>query len=43
MFQQLFALLRQSQKRQRLSFRLRNLFLKDMVEGLTKSAKGDKS
>ncbi len=33
MFKVLFALLKQAQKRQRLSFRLRNLLQRDVIEG----------
>lgn len=33
MFRQLFILLKQARKRQRLSFRLRNLLQRDIIEG----------
>ena len=36
----ILALVRQQQKRQALAFKLRNLLLRDIIEGLSKSVKG---
>lgn len=40
MYTAIRTLLKVMQQRQRLSFRLRNIILRDNIEGLSKSAKG---
>ncbi len=43
MFHSYFEAVKKFRKRQKLSFKLRNLILSDIIEGLSKSAKGGKS